>query len=289
MTIKSAYKKKRIRLAEIDPQDIGNHSHKDLAANALDENIAILADLQEKLFAGQKHAVLIILQGMDTSGKDGLIKHAFFGINPQGCNVYSFKIPNSFELAHSYMWRYTCNMPTRGMISIFNRSYYEETTAVRVHPEYLKLRKLSDDVDLWKRRYHEFNELERYLTHNGVLVIKAFLHISKTEQLKRLKVRLNSPDKHWKFTISDIRERMHWEAYMNAYEETLNATNSEFAPWHIIPSDKKWYARLQFSQILVDTLKKLNLTYPEIDQEMKQSIEQARLELSRQEKKGLVN
>lgn len=280
MLIKHTIKTTDIKLTDIDPADTGRFKSKSEALEALDGNIAKLSELQEKLFAAQEDAVLIILQGMDTSGKDSLIKHALSGLNPQGCTVHSFKVPNSFELAHDYMWRYADTLPLRGMIKIFNRSYYEETTAVRVHPDFLKLRGLTETSDLWQRRYGEFNHFEDYLVHNRIKVIKVFLHISKDEQLLRLKSRLEMPEKHWKFDISDIREREHWHQYMTVYEETMSRTNTDYAPWHVIPANTRWYARLKFSQILVDELERLHLRYPEVSGEKKQAIDKAIEELS---------
>lgn len=268
-----------IKLSKLDPTNTDGYSSKEHAEEDLVANINKLSTLQEMLFASKKQSILVILQGMDTSGKDGLIKHAFSGINPQGCNVYSFKAPSPYELSHTYLWRYAHALPIRGMIEIFNRSYYEETTTVRVHPEYLTLRGLSQSSDLWQKRYKEFNHFEDYLANNHVTVIKIFLHLSKEEQLERLKTRLHNPDKHWKFDLSDIRERSFWDEYMAAYEETINATNSSLAPWHIIPADKKWYARLKFSTILVKKLDELHLSFPELNKDLKESIKIAQKEL----------
>lgn len=251
-----------IKLAHIDPNDTNGFLSKEHAQASLLQNVEKLAALQEKLYASQSHGVLIILQGLDTSGKDSLIKHAFSGINPQGCMVHSFKAPSAFELGHTYMWRYVHNLPMRGMIKIYNRSYYEEVTTVRVHPEYLEQRGLTESKQLWPRRFLEFNQFEEYLSCNNVLVIKVFLHISKDEQLKRLENRINNPDKHWKFDFSDIRERHYWDNYQRCYEEALCATNTAYAPWHILPSNNKWYARLKFSELLVSCFESLNLKYP---------------------------
>lgn len=252
------------KLSSVDPDDTDGFLSKEHAQEALAQNIEKLSNLQEKLYASQTHGVLVILQGMDTSGKDSLIKHAFSGINPQGCMVHSFKAPSVFELGHTYMWRYVHNLPMRGMIKIFNRSYYEEVTTVRVHPEYLQERGLKESADLWLRRYQEFNQFEEYLGANNISLIKVFLHISQDEQLKRLKNRLENPDKHWKFDISDLRERRLWDEYMKAYEETLLKTHSARAPWHILPANNKWYARLRFSELLVETLGALKLSYPDM-------------------------
>lgn len=269
-----------INFSRLDPNNTGDFKHKDHAKAELEANITELSLLQEMLYANQKQSILIILQGMDTSGKDSLIKHAFKGINPQGCSVHSFKRPTDFELAHDYMWRYTKFLPALGMISIFNRSYYEESTVVRIHPEFLALRSLEEKAELWQRRHREFNQLEHYLIHNNIIVIKIFLHISKDEQLKRLKRRLNNPEKHWKFDISDIREREHWDRYMAVYQESLSATNSDYAPWHIIPANKHWYAQLKFSELLVQNLRALKLQFPELKGEKKLQIEKARAELA---------
>lgn len=270
-----------IDLSQIDPEHTGPYHLEAAAQEELNLNINKLKKLQQKLFASHQHAILIILQGMDTSGKDSLIKHAFNGINPQGCSVESFKPPEPHELAHGYMWRYINLLPIRGMITIFNRSYYEETTTVRVHPEFLKLRDLNESPNLWQNRYKEFNYFEHYLSNNNINIIKIFLHISKQEQLKRLKKRIETPDKHWKFDISDIREREHWDSYMKYFQETISHTHTKYAPWHVIPSNHKWHARLRFSQILVKYLEDLKLSFPKITGDKKAAIERARQELSR--------
>jgi PPK2 family polyphosphate:nucleotide phosphotransferase len=261
-----------IKLSDHNPDDTNDFLSKEHAEESLQTNILKLSLLQEQLYASQTHSLLIILQGMDTSGKDSLIKHAFTGINPQGCDVHGFKTPNTFELNHAYMWRYGQNLPMRGMIKIFNRSYYEEVTVVRVHPEFLLQRGLKETPQLWQQRFLEFNQFEEYLHHNNIVVVKVFLHISKDEQHKRLKKRMDNPDKHWKFSISDVRERRYWDEYMQSYEEAFSATNTKNAPWHILPANNKWYARLKFSMILVKTLEKLNLHFPKVTLDLKNTL-----------------
>ncbi len=232
----------------------------------LDEHVAKLSSLQQLLYAANSHALLIIFQAMDAAGKDGAIKHVMSGVNPQGCQVFSFKAPSETELAHDFLWRTTCDLPERGRIGIFNRSYYEEVLVVRVHRDILRAEGLSDapahDRKLWHDRYRSIADLERHLYVNGTRIIKVFLHLSKEEQRKRFLARIDAPDKNWKFSLADIKERGYWKHYMKAYEECLSATSIAQAPWYIVPADDKESARLIVSRVVLDTLEELKLSYP---------------------------
>jgi len=233
----------------------------------LTEHVKELAHFQELLYASDRYALLVILQGMDASGKDGAIKHVMSGVNPQGCHVTSFKHPSATELDHDFLWRTTQHLPERGQIGIFNRSYYEEVLIVRVHPELLVAQKLPDalvDGKVWKRRYRSIVDLERHLSANGTRVVKFFLHISRDEQRKRLLARLDDPEKIWKFNAADLQERAAWEAYTDAYERALSATSTEDAPWYIVPADDKLNARLIISRVIIETLAALRLEYPKL-------------------------
>lgn len=249
----------------------------------LQENVDELSSLQQLLYASNHNALLLIFQGMDSAGKDGVIRHVMSGINPQGCAVFSFKQPSSEELEHDFLWRTTCRLPERGQIGIFNRSYYEEVLVVRVHPEFLRLQGLSkelhDDINFWEKRYRSILNLEEHLHCNGTRVIKFFLHLSKEEQRKRFLERIEEPHKNWKFTLSDIQERKKWQDYMNAYEACLKATSTEKNPWYIIPADDKKNARLIVSQILLDRFKELKLAYPKITEIRKKELTAIREQL----------
>jgi len=235
----------------------------------LTRHVSRLADLQELLYASDQYTLLVIFQGMDTSGKDGAIKHVMSGVNPQGCHVTSFKHPSATELQHDFLWRAVQALPERGCIGIFNRSYYEEVLVVRVHPELLRAEGLPDsrvkDGKVWKGRYRSIVDLERHLDRCGTRVIKFFLHLSKDEQRERLLARLDDPDKSWKFNVADIDERGFWPAYMDAYESCLGATSTATAPWYIVPADDKRNARLIVSEVIVETLEKLGMEYPRLD------------------------
>ena len=239
---------------------------KEQYAKLLDEHVAKLSSMQQLLYAANSHALLIIFQAMDAAGKDGAIKHVMSGVNPQGCQVFSFKAPSETELAHDFLWRTTCDLPERGRIGIFNRSYYEEVLVVRVHRDILRGEGLSDAPDhdrkLWHDRYRSIADLERHLYVNGTRIIKFFLHLSKEEQRKRFLARIDAPDKNWKFSLADIKERGYWKHYMKAYEECLSATSIAQAPWYVVPADDKESARLIVSRIVLDTLEELKLTYP---------------------------
>jgi len=242
----------------------------------LEEHVEELSSLQRLLYASNRYALLLIFQGMDAGGKDGAIRHVMSGVNPQGCEVFSFKQPSAEELEHDFLWRTTCRLPERGRIGIFNRSYYEEVLVVRVHPELLRSQGLSeelrDEKTIWKERYRSIVDLERHLYNNGTRTIKVFLHLSQDEQRKRFLERIDAPDKNWKFSLADIHERKYWKQYMEAYEACLNATSSRHAPWYIVPADDKKSARLIVSKIILDALKELNMAYP-------RTTEKRRLEL----------
>jgi PPK2 family polyphosphate:nucleotide phosphotransferase len=235
----------------------------------LGEHVKELSARQSLLYAYNRYSVLLIVQGMDTAGKDGVIKHVMSGVNPQGCEVYSFKQPNAEELKHDFLWRTTCRLPERGRIGIFNRSYYEEVLIVRVHPEILRSQRLPDELldekTIWKGRYRSIVDLEEHLHRNGTRIIKVFLHLSKEEQRKRFLDRIDEPEKNWKFSLADIGERKLWSHYMQAYETCLSATSTATAPWYVVPADDKKNARLIISQVILDTLKQLRMSYPETD------------------------
>ena len=249
----------------------------------LDEHIDKLSKLQALLYANDRYSVLLIFQAMDAAGKDGAIKHVMSGINPQGCEVFSFKHPSAEELDHDFLWRTTCHLPERGRIGIFNRSYYEEVLIVRVHPEILDGEGLPEDLldkkNIWRDRYRSIVDLEEHLYRNGTRVIKFFLHISKEEQRKRFLERIDSPEKNWKFSQDDLKERRLWKDYMDAYEKCLNATSSKHAPWYIVPADDKKNARLIISQVLVETLQELKMKYPETSEERHQELLDIRQQL----------
>ncbi len=240
----------------------------------LQENIQQLAEYQDILYAQDTYALLVIFQAMDAAGKDGVIKHVMSGINPQGCQVFSFKTPSTEELDHDYLWRSMKALPERGRIGIFNRSYYEEVLVVRVHPEFLNAQKLPpfNQDHIWERRYNQINGFEKYLVENGIVVLKFFLNVSKEEQRQRFLKRIDEPEKNWKFSTADVKERGFWEDYQQAYEDCLNHTSTEWAPWFVIPADAKWFTRLAVSEIMLHTLKNLNLRYPEVSQARRQEL-----------------
>ena len=258
---------KGFRLQDHDPGDSHGIQSKSEAEKLLAKGVIRLAELQEKLYAQDRWALLLILQAMDAAGKDGAIKHVMSGINPQGCQVYSFKAPTSEELDHDFLWRTAKSLPERGRIGIFNRSYYEEVLVVRVHPEYLEKQKLPAKLvgrRVWDERYEDIAAHERYLARNGVVIRKFFLHVSKAEQKKRFLERLQRPEKNWKFSSADAKERGHWKAYMRAYEDMIRATAAPHAPWIMVPADKKWFARLVVAAAVGDALQELNLAFPEV-------------------------
>ncbi len=259
----------RFRLASVDCGDTGGLDiDKDDAKSMLAADAKRLADLQERLYGGDRWSLLIILQGMDTAGKDGVIEHVMSGVNPQGCEVHSFKAPSAEELDHDFLWRAAVRLPTRGRIGIFNRSYYEEVLVVRVHPEMLARQKLPATLvteHIWKERYENIIAFERHLVSNGTAILKFFIHISKEEQRRRLLARLDDPAKHWKFSVGDIAERKLWKKYMAAYEDMVRATSTANAPWYVVPADKKWFTRLVVARAVLETLQRLDPQFPRVE------------------------
>jgi PPK2 family polyphosphate:nucleotide phosphotransferase len=267
---------------DFDPKYTGGFGAKESAVAELKSNIERMAVEQDVLYAGDTYALLLVFQALDAAGKDGTIKHVMSGVNPQGCEVSSFKGPSQEELDHDYLWRSARRLPQRGRIGIFNRSYYEEVLVVRVHPELLTqqhLPSLGKNETPWKRRFEEINCFERYLVSNGIVVVKFFLNVSKSEQKNRFLKRIEQKEKNWKFSAADIRERHFWDDYMETYEEMLNATSTEWAPWYVIPADHKWFTRLCVSEIIVATLKSLGLKYPKISAEELAELQKAKSEL----------
>jgi PPK2 family polyphosphate:nucleotide phosphotransferase len=270
---------KHFRLKDHDPAHTAGVDSKEEAKQLLEEGVAKLAALQDKLYAEDHWALLLIFQAMDAAGKDGAIKHVMSGVNPQGCQVYSFKAPSSEELDHDYLWRTMKCIPERGRIGIFNRSYYEEVLVVRVHPESLKAQRIPLSLitkDIWKQRFEDIRAFERYMTRNGVLILKFFLNVSRKEQKRRFIERLEDPEKNWKFSAADIRERACWDDYMAAYEDMIRHTATPEAPWHVIPADNKWFTRIAVASAIVDTLAELNLAYPKVDEEKAKQLAAAR-------------
>lgn len=263
-------------MQDYDPTYTDNILNKKAAKELLEQGKKELAYYQEILYAQNIYGILIILQGMDAAGKDSVIKHVMSGINPQGCQVFSFKQPSNEELDHDYMWRYLKVLPERGRIGIFNRSYYEEVLVVRVHPELLNKQQLplekKQNKLIWQERFEQINNIENYLVNNGIIVLKFFLNLSKEEQRKRFLDRINRPEKNWKFSISDIQERNFWADYMQAYEDAFTHTSSESAPWYIVPADHKWFTRLVVAKIIIKRIQALDLKYPELTPEQKQAL-----------------
>lgn len=270
---------KKVRLKSYDTSEHGDFKDKDAAREKLEKDIARMSELQDVFYAADSYSLLIIFQAMDAAGKDGAIKHVMSGLNPQGCQVAAFKSPSPRELDHDYLWRSNIFLPERGRIGIFNRSYYEEVLVVRVHPEFLAAQKLPDKLSkgaIWKRRFQEINNYEKYLADNGTKVVKFFLHVSKDEQKKRFLERIENPAKNWKLSPSDVKERAHWDAYQEAYEDMLSHTSTEHAPWYIVPADKKWFTRVVIADVVVKTLKALNLKYPEVVPNQRAQLEESR-------------
>jgi PPK2 family polyphosphate:nucleotide phosphotransferase len=270
---------KHFRLKDFDPADTGHWRSKENAAEALQQGIARTAELQDKLYAQDNWALLLIFQAMDAAGKDGIIKHVMSGINPQGCQVYSFKAPSEPELQHDFLWRTTRNLPERGHIGIFNRSYYEEVLVVRVHPEILKGQKTPASLvgkNVWEERFEDICCFERHMARSGTVIRKFFLNVSRKEQKARFLARLEEPEKNWKFSAADIRERQCWDDYQKAYEEMISNTATEHAPWYVVPADNKWFTRLVVSTVLVDTLESLDLAYPKVDDAKRKELEAAK-------------
>jgi PPK2 family polyphosphate:nucleotide phosphotransferase len=280
----------RVRLADCDPGWKGKGFLRDLAHDGLEDDaralvekhLAELSAAQERLYATGMHSVLVILQAMDAAGKDGLIKHVMSGVNPQGCQVVSFKRPSDEELAHDFLWRAAKALPERGRIGIFNRSYYEEVLVVKVHQEILERQRLPPgkrDKGFWRDRYEDINNFETHLTRNGTVIVKLFLHVSKREQKKRLLARLDDPSKHWKFSVADLAERKCWPAYQDAFEEMLQRTSTRAAPWWVIPADNKWIARALAATILTRTIDDLGLKIPETTPAQQRELAQAKRRL----------
>ena len=273
---------KHFRLKDFDPADTWDCPSKEYAEEALQQGIQRTVELQDKLYAQDNWAVLLIFQAMDAAGKDGAISHVMSGVNPQGCQVYSFKVPTETELQHDFLWRTTCSLPERGHIGIFNRSYYEEVLVVRVHPKILKSEKTPPSLvgkNIWDERFEDIRCFERHMSRSGTVIRKFFLHLSKKEQKQRFLARLDHPEKNWKFSAADIRERKYWDDYQDAYEDMIRNTASEEAPWYVVPADNKWFTRLVVSTVLVDTLESLKLSYPKVDAAKRKELERAKREL----------
>jgi PPK2 family polyphosphate:nucleotide phosphotransferase len=271
---------KKFRIKDVDPGETGELKSEDKprAVEALHAGVAALAELQDVLYAQDRWALLILFQAMDAAGKDGTIKHVMSGVNPQGCQVSSFKAPTSLDLEHDYLWRCVKELPKRGEIGIFNRSYYEETLVVRVHPEFLAGQKLPEECvtkRIWDERFEDIRSFERYLHRNGTVVRKFFLHVSKKEQKRRFLERLEKPDKNWKFSANDAKERGFWNDYMNAYEEAIRETATEEAPWYVVPADNKWFTRIVVAAAVIDALASLDLHYPKVSAAKKRELSAA--------------
>ena len=270
------------RITDIDPRDHGSVRSEARAVELLQQGVSRLSTLQDRLYAQDRWAVLVILQAMDAAGKDGVIKHVMSGVNPQGCEVTSFKAPSPEELDHDYLWRAMRQMPQRGRIGIFNRSYYEEVLVVRVHTNLLQQEKIPSSLvgkRIWKERFEDMNALERYLTRNGILVLKFFLHLSKKEQTRRFLRRVNDPQRNWKFSENDVKERQYWDDYMAAYEDMIRHTATDEAPWHVVPADHKWFTRLGVAETIVEALEGMHLRYPTVDADRRQELDVARTTL----------
>jgi len=282
----------KVRLKDFDPgwkqsvefENLGKDAIKERAKEVLAQNLADLAEAQDLLYADDRYAVLIVLQAMDAAGKDGTIKHVMSGVNPQGCQVFSFKKPSAEDLDHNFLWRYSKSLPERGRIGIFNRSYYEDVLVVKVHPELIgreiprKKGKLGKKF--WEQRYEDINAFERHLVRNGTLILKFFLNVSRDEQKARFLERLSRPEKHWKFSASDLAERGYWDDYMGAYEDALAATSTKSAPWYVIPADNKWVTRAVVADIITTSIRGMGLKYPEVTEEMEKRLDEARKKLA---------
>jgi PPK2 family polyphosphate:nucleotide phosphotransferase len=271
----------KINLSKIPTDDTLKFSDKSDANKIVEENIERMQELQNRLYASDKYSLLLIFQAMDAAGKDSTIKHVMSGLNPQGTQVFSFKKPSEEELDHGYLWRINKALPERGRIGIFNRSHYEEVLVVRVH-DLIKYQRLPEEVmtnDIWQKRYEQINNFEKYLYENGTIILKFFLHVSKEEQKKRFLERIEDKSKNWKFAEADLKEREYWNDYQKCYQEAITATTKDYAPWYIVPADKKWFTRLLVSEIIVKKLESLNLKYPELGKEQLDSLEKCRQQL----------
>ncbi len=278
---------KSIRLKDYNPGWDGDHKlpkadRKQFAEEVLSQDVTALAEVQDRLYAANRWSFLIVFQAMDAAGKDSTIKHVMSGINPQGCEVYSFKHPSAEELDHNFLWRYAKRVPERGRIGIFNRSYYEEVLVVRVHPELITAQRIPGaelNDDFWADRFADINAFEQHLTRNGTVILKFFLHLSKGEQRKRFLKRLKDPTKQWKFSPDDLKERAFWDDYMTAFENTINATSTKWAPWHIIPADHKWVSRALVAGIIIKAAEALDLDYPKVTKEQRAILAEAKKQL----------
>ena len=275
---------RRFRLDRIDPGDTGtlDADDKARAKEALERGIEAMAGLQDLLYASDRWSVLLVFQAMDAAGKDGVIKHVMSGVNPQGCQVTSFKAPSAEELDHDFLWRCVRHLPERGRIGIFNRSYYEEVLVVRVHPELLERQRIPPSLvgkRIWAERFENIRSFERHLTRNGTVIRKFFLHVSRDEQKQRFLDRLDRPEKHWKFSVSDVVERRRWDAYMKAYEDMVRHTATPDAPWYVVPADHKWFTRLVVAAAIVDALASLDLKYPKVGRARRKEVEAAKAAL----------
>ena len=281
---------KKVTLAhDFDPAFKGGIEKKKDGVELLEQGIALLADYQARLAAQDRYGVLVVLQALDAAGKDGAIRHVMSGVNPQGVSVHSFKQPSAEELDHDYLWRYAQRLPARGEIGIFNRSHYEEVVVVRVHPEILARQKLPDEARrkrIWQQRYREINEWERYLTDNGIRIVKLFLNLSKEEQRTRFLRRLDLPDHNWKFSAADVHERERWDDYQRAFSEMLSHTSSTWAPWYVIPADRKWFARIAVAGVIAQTLIDLDPSFPTIDDDTRNRLLEVKTQLEQQAPKG---
>ncbi len=277
---------KKFKFQKYDPADTGSFKKREDALTKLQDDINSIASYQDILYAQNQYALLVIFQAMDAAGKDGAIKHVMSGLNPQGCQVYNFKTPSAEDLDHDFLWRCVKALPERGKMGIFNRSYYEEVLIVRVHPELVENEKLPTKMngkEFWNHRYEEINNFERHLIRNGVVVLKFFLNLSKDQQKRRFLERIEKPDKNWKFSIADANERNHWDEYMDAYEDMLKHTSTKWAPWYVIPADHKWYTRIAVADILVKTLKSLDLKYPVVSKERKVELQKIQRQLEEEQ------
>jgi PPK2 family polyphosphate:nucleotide phosphotransferase len=277
----------KFRLKEWDPADTGKFSNQDKprAREALTLGLDGLAELQAMLYAQNRWSVLLIFQAMDAAGKDSAIKHVMSGIDPQGCQVFAYKAPHKEELDHDFMWRCLKNLPERGRIGIFNRSYYEEVLVAKVHPELLEAQQLPERLitpQIWKQRYQDISAIERYLYRNGIVVVKFFLNLSKEEQKRRFIERIDTPQKHWKFAAADVTERGHWSDYMAAYEQMIRHTATKHAPWYVVPADNKWYTRIVIAAAIIDTLRSLDLAWPTVSASERAALQRARAELMKE-------
>ena len=269
----------KFRLKDFDPTDTGKLHSKENATELLEQGIELLSRMQEKLYAQDRWALLIVMQAMDAAGKDGAIKHVMSGINPQGCDVHSFKAPSVEELDHDYLWRAHKALPERGKIGIFNRSYYEEVLVVRVHQQILANQKLPEPLvtkEIWEERFEDIRRFERYLTRNGVVLVKFFLNVSRKEQKKRFLERLDDSKKNWKFSMADVKERGCWKDYQAAYDDAIRNTATKYAPWYVVPADNKWYTRLIVASAIIEALDRLDLRFPDADEEVKRELQKVR-------------